>query len=86
MWYVKKPIPVEAIQFTGDNRAEILDFTKGKAIFKDENGTTVLIIHTLEGDMIARKGCYIACGPRDDYYPIQEDIFEATYESLERKK
>ena len=83
MWYVKKPIPVEAIQFTGDNRKELLDFTHGKVMFRDENGTMTLVIHTLEGDMIARKGCFIARGPRDDFYPIQEDIFYETYLPLE---
>ena len=29
-WYVKKPIPVRAIQYTGDNREEVIEFTCGQ--------------------------------------------------------
>lgn len=82
MRYIKKPIPIEAIEFTGDNREEILKFTNNQAIFKDENGFYILIIHTLEGDMIARKGCYIIRGIHGEYYPIQGDIFKETYDPI----
>lgn len=82
--YVKKPIPIKALQYTGDNREEILEFTNGQAIFRDVVGMKELVIHTLEGDMIAVPGSYIACGPANppDYYPVREDIFEMTYEEV----
>lgn len=82
--YVKKPIPIHALQYTGDNREEILEFTNGQAIFRDANGKKELVIHTLEGDMIAVPGSYIARGPANppDYYPVREDIFEMTYEEV----
>lgn len=82
--YVKKPIPIHALQYTGNNREEILEFTNGQAIFKDINGKKELVIHTLEGDMIAIPGSYIARGPANppDYYPVREDIFEMTYEEI----
>ena len=79
-WYVKKPIPVRAIQYTGNNREEVIEFTCGQAICKDMNGMKELVIHTLEGDMIAVPGSYIACGPKGEFYPIRGDIFEETYE------
>jgi len=80
--YVKRPIAIEALQYTGDNRQEILDFTEGKVIFVDKNGKMELIIHTLEGDMTAVPGCYIVRGPRAEFYPVQQDIFEETYEEV----
>lgn len=80
--YVKKPIPIHALQYTGENREEIYEFTKGQAIFRDINGVKELVIHTLEGDMVASSGSYIAIGPRGEVYPIRQDIFEETYEEI----
>lgn len=80
--YVKRPIAIEALQYTGSNRQELLDFTEGKAIFVDKNGRIELIIHTLEGDMTAIPGCYIVRGPKGEYYPVQQTIFEETYEEV----
>lgn len=80
--YVKRPIAIEALQYTGDNRQELLDFTQGKAIFIDKNGRTELVIHTLEGDMTAALGCYIIRGPKGEFYPIYQLIFEETYEEV----
>ena len=80
--YVKKPIPIQALQYTGDNREEILEFTNGQAIFKDVVGMKELVIHTLEGDMIAVPDSYIACGPKGEFYLIRRDIFEETYKEL----
>lgn len=31
--YVKKPIPITAIQWTGENHMELADFTHGKCMF-----------------------------------------------------
>lgn len=83
-YYVKKPIPVRAVQYINDNREEILAFTNGQAFFRDENGRKELVIHTPEGDMRAVPGCYIVCGPANppDYYSVQEKIFEMTYEEV----
>lgn len=80
--YVKKPIPIRAIQYTGNNREEIIEFTGGQAICKDVNGMKELVIHTLEGDMIAFPGSFVALGPRNEPYPIKEDIFYETYDEV----
>jgi len=80
--YIKKPIPIRAIQYTGDNREEILEFTRGQAIFKDINGMKELVIHTLEGDMIAVPGSFVAEGPKGEMYPIRGDIFKETYDEV----
>ena len=77
MKYVKKPIPIEAIQWTGKNYDEIQNFMgETHPIF---DGSNNLFIHTLEGDMCAEPGSYIICGPMGEYYPCREDIFKSTY-------
>jgi hypothetical protein len=40
---------------------------------------TVLLIKTLEGNMIASDGDYIIRGVKGEYYPCKPDIFELTY-------
>ena len=42
-----------------------------------------LVIHTLEGDMIASAGDYIITGVNGERYPCKPDIFEKTYELVE---
>ncbi len=39
-----------------------------------------LVIHTLEGDMLARPGDYIITGVNGEQYPCKEDIFLKTYD------
>lgn len=42
-----------------------------------------VIIHTLEGDMLASEGDYIITGVNGEQYPCKPDIFEKTYELVE---
>ena len=44
---------------------------------------TEMIIHTLEGDMLASIGDYIITGVDGEQYPCKPDIFEKTYELVE---
>jgi DUF917 family protein len=76
--YRKKPVVVEATQWTGDNTAEIMKWVGGKAYFR---GT--LYIMTLEGDHRASVGDYIIKGIKGEFYPCKPDIFEKTYELVE---
>jgi len=81
MKFRKKPIVVEAIQWTGKNHDEIRAFAKGAtrtANFYDDG--TVLVIHTLEGDHIASVGDWIIKGVHRELYPCKPDIFAETYE------
>ncbi|MPN25534.1 hypothetical protein SDC9_172946 [bioreactor metagenome] len=43
-----------------------------------------LMIHTLEGDMKASIGDYIVTGVDGEQYPCKQDIFEKTYELVDR--
>ena len=41
-----------------------------------------MVIHTLEGDMIARPGDYIITGVNGEQYPCKEEIFLKTYDKV----
>ena len=80
MKYRKKPVEIEAIQWNGGNVQEIIDFV-GNACNVDMLYT--LVIHTLEGNMLANPGDFIIKGVQGEFYPCKPDIFEQTYEMIE---
>ncbi|HVS35889.1 MAG TPA: hypothetical protein VMS17_09925 [Gemmataceae bacterium] len=45
-----------------------------------------IVIHTLEGDMLAKWGDWIIRGIKGEIYPCAPDIFEATYELVQEDK
>ena len=79
MKYQKKPIVIEAVQYTGDNFAEIYAFTQGACT---DCGTSITI-NTLEGREWATPGYYIIKGVRGEFYPCEESIFNETYTKVE---
>ena len=81
MQYIKKPIPVEAIQWTGDNFQEVREFMNDAHVVITMYDD--LIIPTLEGDMKAPKDSWIIRGAMGEYYPCRREVFEETYEPVE---
>jgi hypothetical protein len=77
MKYRKKPVEIDAIQWTGDNNIEIFKFCNMSYINDQE-----LRIQTLEGSMIASVGDYIIKGVKGEFYPCKPDIFKLTYEKV----
>ena len=77
--YRKRPVEVEAVEWTGDNWATMLDFVVGRGGVAHTDGP-VLVIRTLEGDMLAAPGDWIVCGVEGEFYPVKPSIFSATYE------
>lgn len=80
MKFRTKPCEIEAVQWTGENLTEILRFANTQNI---DITSGVLIIKTLEGDMVASTGDYIIRGLRGGYYPCKPDVFHAKYEPCE---
>lgn len=90
--YRKRPLRVKAIQWTGSNTNEVVDFITnehkhwyymGKSIddvlgFDGER----LTIDTLEGQMLASQSDYIIAGIEGEIYPCKKEIFEASYEEI----
>lgn len=76
--YRKKPITIEAVQWTGNNYEDVLEFGFPECVMGDHMQNS-LAIDTLEGTMRADVGDWIIKGVRGEYYPCKPDIFEATY-------
>jgi hypothetical protein len=82
--YRKRPVEVQAVQWTGNNMGEIASmFTADlKAISPMGRSGETLSIRTLEGTMTAQRGDWIIRGVQGEPYPCKPDIFEATYEPV----
>ena len=85
--YRKKPVVVEAVQFTGDfGNIEKLIQWSNKQVWQNTSGfgefLGTLSINTLEGVMTASKGDFIIKGVQGEFYPCKPDIFEKTYEEV----
>ena len=80
----KKPIIVDAEQFTNENKNIAFNFVRRNcAAEHDESGNPILKIQTLEGVMTASLGDWIIKGLRGEFYPCKPDIFEKTYQPVE---
>ena len=77
----KKPVIIEAVQWTGENREEMEQFIPNTIIVR-KNKEGELGIGTLDGVMTASKGDFIIKGVHGEYYPCKPDIFEQTYEPV----
>ena len=88
----KKPVVIEAIQWTGKNLREVIAFTDGPPDTRTTHAAMAwddycglvdregLKIFTLEGKMSAAIGDWIIKGVKGEHYPCKPDIFAATYE------
>ena len=89
--FTKKPVTIEAIQWTGENLREVITFTDGHTdtrshhagmaweAYADLVARDGLKIYTLEGKMLANVGDWIIRGVKGEFYPCKPDIFEASY-------
>ena len=87
MNYRKKPVVIQAVQWTGDNLDEIkfLDQPKQQRALSTAEwvgGETKLRIATLEGIMTASVGDFVIKGMKGELYPCREEIFWETYERV----
>ena len=82
--YRKKPIAIDAVQWTGDNLAELRKLEGFNAVHTCFSGK--LNINTYEGVMNASVGDYIIKGVQGEFYPCKPDIFEQTYEEVRDSK
>ena len=86
MKFRKKPVEIEAIQFTRLNWEEVKEFTNNTAfslvIEKRIGGECSCLIPTLEGQHIANEGDWIIKGVKGEFYPCKPDVFGLTYERI----
>ncbi|MGH3505228.1 MAG: hypothetical protein ACRDQA_30695 [Nocardioidaceae bacterium] len=86
--YRKKPVEIEAMKLTRENRDEVAAWCHGVDELKTLPGPgrgahEGVVIHTLEGDMRADLGDWIVRGVQGEFYPVKTDIFAATYEEAQ---
>ena len=79
--YRKKPVVVDATQFTEANGPSLVG--PGIALRHTPDGQWFLDIDTLEGTMTADIGDWIITGVNGERYPCKPDIFAKTYVAAE---
>lgn len=89
MRFRKKPVEIDAVQYTGENIVEVWEsfdaghvYGPGGTHSRDDDDRAAYI-ETLEGVMRADPGDWIIRGVSGELYPCKPDIFAATYEPVE---
>jgi hypothetical protein len=77
MKFRKKPVEVEAYQFTSTNHVA--------GVYRDKESSTGFSIDTLEGKHEVTLNDWIITGVKGEKYPCKPDIFEMTYEDIHSK-
>jgi len=77
--YRKKPVVIDAVQYTGANFNDIEEFVGGDAEFREGQ----LVVATLEGPLRASPGDWIIKGVKGEFYPCKPNIFALTYETVD---
>lgn len=79
MKFRKKPVVIEAFQWTGEERPHQWPAWATKVVLV---GGCDLYVETLEGRMRADLGDWIICSVKGEQYPCKPDIFYVTYEPV----
>lgn len=80
MKFRKRPVTIEAMQYTGDNINDIARFVGDIPNWSPDSDS--YDIETIEGTMTAQHGDWIIRGIEGEFYPCKPDIFAATYEEV----
>ena len=83
--YKKKPVVIEALQWTGENDKEMELFLGSYFMHYFYSGKKKMVILTLEGVVAATVGDYIIKGVHGEFYPCKPDIFDETYDLVEEE-
>jgi hypothetical protein len=86
MRFRKKPVVIEAIQWTGYNIMDVMTFmapVEPVHMSGFANSDEIIGIDTLEGRMTAKRGDWIIKGVKGEFYPCKDDIFRATYDPVD---
>lgn len=88
--YRKKPVIVPTVQWTGDNEAELIEFTSNKFQALDPEDRTEdpemtgVVFDELHSTWVGvYTGQSIIKGVKGEFYPIAADVLTETYEPIE---
>lgn len=77
--------PFDADEITVDNWEPMLAVRKKPVVVHATQLNMPFRVTTEEGVMAGRAGDYLMIGVRGEKYPIRKDIFEETYDIIEKK-
>lgn len=78
------PVEVEAVQFTGENGHEILEWIIAEGgVAVSDSYNKEMVIRTVEGDMAANPEWWIIRGTEGEFYPCKPSVFERKYKLKE---
>lgn len=87
MKFRKKPVVIEAIQFTRKSFNDIVKWIDAERTTMVEwdydskiDDDTYIVIKTLEGNMKVNLTDWVIRGVKGEFYPCKDDIFKMTYE------
>lgn len=86
--YRKRPIGVDAIQYTGENGPEISEWINKTSslgcslMLSVRDQLMTLSLGTMEGTVGVRPGDYIIRGVAGEFYPCRPEVFRASYEEV----
>lgn len=83
MKYRKKPVVIEAVQWTGNNPSAIIFFCGAVARFDERKDLYITTLENVKNEFEVSKNSYIIKGIKGEFYSIKEDIFLETYEKVE---
>jgi hypothetical protein len=81
-FFRKKPVVVEAMQFTQESASKVhswIVFNGGK-VSSSTDGISIL---TREGPMLVKERAWVIRGVEGEFYPCDERIFQKTYEAID---
>lgn len=79
MKYRKRPVVIDAEQWTGSNlNSDESMFQDPRVIIKRDGSE--FIVATLEGSMTGKIGDWLIRGVKNELHPCRQDIFSASYE------
>lgn len=88
--YRKKPLTVRAVQWTGDNEAELIAFTANRFMAvdpedrTDDPDLTGAVFDVLHSTWVGVKtGQWVIEGVKGEFYPIDQGVLDETYEPVE---
>ena len=78
----KKPVVIDAVQWTGDNEEELVEFAGANFETVDDSPEwTARVFDKLHDSWIeARTGDWIVRGVRGENYPVHQEVLAETYD------
>lgn len=79
--YRKKPVEIKAVQWTGENIKECMDFCDGLMPFAEKQGKALIL--AADGNVLADKNNYIVKGKSGELFVYSPSFFKDFFKKVE---